>query len=250
VNIVYNVVLLIPVLVFSMAITDFWWLTDEQVNKYFFVKLVHHQPLTDEDSAPNAEFTNPCFTQIRSISKWCENHQNTNIYRSLEIWTDNLQSEALYGPFVIDIDNDENLDDALTVTRNTIEYIVNLYNLKESDIRSFFTGHKGFNIEVLPSALGLLCKPSRQDEKANCIREKIICELRKNACLSPQLVQVRNCVSKEGTIIDCIHDYLRLHNSINKWIENVGRKARRKIGITLSEVNSLSLNDIIDRSKI
>ena len=92
------------VLILSMALTDFWWLTSEQANKYFYVELVHHQPLTDKDDAPHQDFNNPCITGIQSISKWRNKYQNTNVYRSLKIWSDNSKREALSGPFVVDIE--------------------------------------------------------------------------------------------------------------------------------------------------
>ncbi len=212
------------------------------------MEFVHHPPLTDEDNAPHQAFNSPCFTGIQSISKWCNNYQNTNVYRSLKIWSDNSKRETLLGPFVIDIDNDEDLDDALTVTRNAVECIFNFYRLKDSEIQLFFTGHKGFNIEVLPSALGLAGVPSEQDNKADSIRERIISELQRNAGLASRPGQARNLVSEKGTLIDRIRDYVRLHDSINKWIENEEHKARRKKALTLSELNSLSLKHIVDRS--
>lgn len=232
-----------------MAMTDFWWLTFEQANKYVYVELVHHQPLTNEDNAPHQDFNNPCFTGIQSISEWRNKYQNTNVYRSLRIWSDNSKREALSGPFVIDIDNEcGKLDDTLIVTRKAVKCIFNSYNLKESDLRLFFTGHKGFNIEVLPSALGLAGTQSEQDNKADCIREKIISELRRNAGLASQPGQCRNLVSEQGTLIDLIHKHVRLHDSINKWIENGGQKARRKIALTLKELCSLQIEQIVHQA--
>ena len=231
-----------------MAMTDFWWLTPEQTNKYVYVELVHHQPLTDEDDAPHQSFNNPCFAGIQSISKLCNKYQNTNVYRSLKIWSDNSKGEALSGPFVVDIDNSKNLDDTLIVTRKAVKCIFNSYNLKESDLRLFFTGHKGFNIEVLPSALGLAGTQSERDNKADCIRGKIISELRRNAGLASQPGQCRNLVSEQGTLIDPIHKHVRLHGSINKWIENGGQKARRKIVLTLKELRSLQIKQIVHQA--
>jgi hypothetical protein len=212
------------------------------------VELVHHQPLTDEDDAPCQAFNNPCFAGIQSISKWCNKYQNTNVYRSLKIWSDNSKKEALSGPFVVDIDNSKNLADTLIVTRKAVKCIFNSYNLKESDLRLFFTGHKGFNIEVLPSALGLAGTQSEQDNKADCIREKIISELRRNAGLASQPGQCRNLVSEQGTLIDPIHKHVRLHDSINKWIEDGGYKARRKIALTLKEFCSLQIEQIVHQA--
>ncbi|MBI4187452.1 MAG: hypothetical protein HY530_08135 [Chloroflexi bacterium] len=257
-----------------MTMTDFWWLTPEQANKYVYVELVHHQPLTDEDDAPHQSFNNPCFAGIQNISKWCNKYQNTNVYRSLKIWPNNSKGEALLGPFVVDIDNSKNLDNALTVTRNAVSWLIKCYNLKESDIRLFFTGHKGFNIEILPSALGLAGTPSGQDNKADSIRKAVIKALQQSKNVSggysvgyengrvvyrdlntgkyvakrDTANRVSNSVSAEGTIIDPPHEYTRLHNSINEWIEHGVKKARRKIGLTLSELNSLPLKEIVDRS--
>ena len=237
------------VLTLKMAMTDFWWLTHEQANKYVYVELVHHQPLTDEADASHQSFNNPCFAEIQSMSKWCNKYQNTNVYRSLKICANNSKGEALSGPFVLDIDNSKNLDDTLIVTQKAVKCIFNSYNLKESDLRLFFTGHKGFNIEVLPSALGLAAgTQSEQDNKADCIREKIISELRRNAGLASQPGQCRNLVSEQGTLIDPIHKHVRLHDSINKWIENGGQKARRKIALTLKELCSLQITQIVGRS--
>jgi hypothetical protein len=209
--------------------------------------LVHHQPLTDDDSPPSQDFCNPCFKGIRDISEWSNQNQNTNIYRSLNIWTDNSKREVLSGPFVIDIDGDKP-NDSLTVTRKTTTCLFSLYDVKENDIKLFFTGHKGFNIEVLPSAIGLTGAPSEQRNKANYIRQEIIGKLRCNAGLVSHSGLSRNIVSCEGTVIDKIHHYVRLHESINEWIDNEGQKTRRKIGLTLSDLNNLQLVQIINRS--
>lgn len=229
-----------------MAMADFWWLISEQANKYVYVELVHHQPLTDKDDAPRHDFNNPCFTGIQNISEWRIKYQNTNVYRSLKIWSNNLKSEALSGPFVIDIDNEcGKLDDTLIVTRAAVKCIVNSYNLKESDIRLFFTGHRGFNIEVLPSALRLVGAPSEQNNKADCMRKEIINKLRQATNLTSMQGNAMNLISENGTIIDRIHDYVRLHNSINRWIENGGQKARRKTSLTLKELCSLQIEQIV-----
>ncbi|MBI2850795.1 MAG: hypothetical protein HYX80_07120 [Chloroflexi bacterium] len=149
---------------------------------------------------------------------------------------------------MIDIDNErENLDDALVATRNAVECLFSCYRLNDSNIRLFFTGHKGFNIEILPTAPGFAPMLCEQDKKANEIREVIIDELQLKAGLTSK--QGRNRVSLEDTVIDGTHDYVRLHDSINMWIENAGQKARRKISLTRDELNSLSLREIIARSK-
>ena len=233
-----------------MALTDFWWLTSEQASMYVNVGLVHHQPLADKDSAPRQAFENPYIAEIQGILEWCNKYQNTNVYRSLKIWSDNSKREALSGPFIIDIDNARNLADTLIMTRKAVRLIFRSHELKESDIRLFFTGHKGFNIEVLPSVLGLVGTPTEQDNEADCIRKKIINELRRKAGLVSEQGQARNLVSKNCTIIDLIHDYIRLHDSINKWIECGVTIARKKIELPLSDFTNLRLDQILESSKI
>src|SRR4030065_1789629 len=55
---------------------------------------------------------------LNDLDKWRSKFQNTNIYRSLEIRTNKHYGKRIVGPFLVDIDNtDENIDDALAVTR-------------------------------------------------------------------------------------------------------------------------------------
>jgi hypothetical protein len=231
--------------------TDFWWLTPKWAVKQFYVDLVHHSPLNEDDDAPYQAFSNPDLVWIGNMHEWCDNHKNTNIYRSLKIWQDNLKSEAISGPYVIDIDNiNEDLDDALVVTRNITRYLIESYNLIEGDYRLLFTGHKGFSIEVLPNALGLVGVTVEEDPKANNVRKDIIDQLRSKSELSPCRYQSVNLVSEQGTIIDPIKYHVRLHQSINKWIQVGKPRARRKIGLTLSELDSLSLYQILARASV
>jgi hypothetical protein len=229
--------------------TDFWWLTHEQANKYVYVNLVHHKPINDNDNAPNQDFNNPGFARIDNISGWCKEYQNINVYRSLEIWSDVSKKDALSGPFIIDIDNERGeLEDTLMVTRNVVTLLFKYYGVKENHLRLFFTGHKGFNIEVLPNALGLSYTQCEYRNDMDCLRKNIINKLRRDAGLNSQSGQARNLVSDKGTIIDVIHNYVRLHDSINKWIDNEGYKARKKIGLSLSELeNLLSMNILISQ---
>lgn len=222
---------------------DFWWMTQEEEQKYIYVELVHHEPLKEEGDPAYSSFCNPYFAHISEIQQWRANHQNQNVYRSLKIWADKNKSDTLLVPFLVDVDNEcGDLDDALTVTRETVKYICK--SIRDSDIRVFFTGHKGFNIEILPCAIGIVGTLKVQENKAECVRKEIIRELQQGK----NNISTVNIVSERGTLIDRIHHYVRLHGSINKWIENGTEKARKKIELTVNEVNNLSLCQILDRS--
>ena len=229
--------------------TDFWWLTPEEQKEYMYVELAHHQPLSEEDDAPTL---NPFLTLISDINSWRHSYCNINVYRSLSVWSDRVKTRKLSGPFIVDINNEyEDLQDALQVTRRAVE-IVCSYNVKENDIRVFFTGRKGFNIEILPSPLKIVGTTKQQDQ-AEDKRKEIIQELRKGKNLSSSSENGRihlgsNSVSSNGTLIDTIHDYNRLHNSFNSWIQDRITKTRRKTELNIAELKSLPLEQIIAKS--
>jgi hypothetical protein len=261
----------------DIAMSDFWWLTLQEKRKYIYIELVYHPPLAEEDDSPRQSFSSPYLAPVTEIGQWRANHQNTNIYRSLKVWKDQSKTEALSGPFLVDIDNENGcLDDALTVTREAVTCVLASYNVKQNDIRVFFTGHKGFNIEILPSALGIVGTPKEQENRVECRRKEIIKKLQESKSLGGGFVasyeddkvmlkgpntgkelskadllgKTVNVVSPGGTVIDRIHEYIRLHRSINKWIECGVIRARKKVKLTLGELNSLPLEQIVAKSTV
>lgn len=254
--------------------TDFWWLTTKQKQEYTCIELVHHEPLTKDDDSPYKAFRNPCFTTIENMKGWCDSFDNTNVFRELTIWSDKSKRHRKAGPVVLDIDNDnENLNDALLITRNTVKIIKKTYHIQSSQLRIFFTGHKGFNIEINPEAIGI-----RDDLKnrAEVFRRDIMRALQTETGLgggySVQFEDDRaiirdritgkrlssrnlwkktlNLVSENGTIIDGIHDFVRLHDSINEWISQEGEIARRKIELDINELNQVTIEQIVEKSAL
>lgn len=217
------------------------------------MELVHHHPLRDVDDAPTSAFLQPRLTLIRDINMWRDSHCNINVYRSLSIWSDESKTMELFGPFILDIDNENNdLEDALQITRQAI-HVVCSHNGNDGDIRVFFTGHKGFNIEILPSAIGITGTIRQQKTLRELKRRDIIQKLRqgKNLGSSSKDCSIplgSNSVTANGTSIDQNQDYTRLHNSINKWIQDGTAKAREKTEFTIAELYNLSLEQIIAKS--
>jgi hypothetical protein len=223
--------------------TDFWWMEKKDKFRYYCTKLVHHEPLEEQDSPANLAFKNPDLSPINKIGQWSTGHQNQNVYRSLKIWTTEDKSESLIGPFIIDIDNENgDLDDALIITRQALYAMYS--KVPSLHLRVFFTGHKGFNIEILPSALNIAGSLSQQQAKAKLVHKDIIRTLQ----FGMNGQSNSNYVGQNGTLIDRIHDYIRLHGSTNVWIENGSRKARRKVELAVDEFDRLSLRQILDMS--
>jgi hypothetical protein len=251
---------------------DFWWLTPTERQEYIYVELVHHRPLREEDNSAHSSFSSPCFARIVDIEQWRNNNHNTNVYRSLQVWRDASKTKELSGPLILDIDNDDNdLGDALVVTREVVD-VVRSYHIKESAMRVFFTGHKGFNIELCSKALRISGTVGNQTE---CVRKEIIKKLQEGKNLgggftasfengamifrerayrrrlsTGELSQkTANLVSRKGTVIDRTHDYVRLHGSINEWVESGKIKARMKTKLTVEELRSLTIGQTISRSE-
>ena len=231
--------------------SDFWWLTPNEKTKYKYVLLMHLEPYSDEPNSDREPLSVRKFHSLDAsgslseiekhyplefISQWRKKCANVNIFRSLSLFSTEEDEEALLCPFVIDIDRQDesdkgyvpNIDKALEDTRRLVkEY---LGKLKEDEFRIFFTGHKGFNIEVRPQALGIISVPNRwrqfRDRRADINR------------------------TFGDNFIDTIKDHVRLHDSINRWIANDGKEVNRmKFELSLRELNSLGVEEILRKSK-
>ena len=182
---------------------------------------------------------------VRNIKQGRQQYQNTNIYRGLKVWADESRNDAISGPLILDIDNEsEDLSDALVVTKETLEYLRSSYNIRDNDIHIFFTGHKGFNLEIRPEAVDIVGTQKEQESKAGDLRKEVIKKLQQGKNLGC------NYVSERGTLIDPIHKHVRLHCSLNKWISKTGDEiARMKIELSISDLDSLTIEKIIAKSE-
>ncbi len=235
--------------------TDFWWLTPNEAIKYTYLYVCHQEPYSDEPNSNKTPTSVPCFHSfdkngnlsksimrypLEFIEQWREKFANINVFRSLSLFTTEQEGEELLSPLVIDIDRVEktdkdyipNLDKALEDTRRLVkEY---LCQLNKYDFRIFFTGHKGFNIEVRPQALDIISGMNQRQQVEN------------------ELADINRVFGSNNTerFVDRFHEYLRLHNSINRFIANNGKELNRmKFQLSLYELNSLGVEEICRRSE-
>jgi len=239
----------------KMPSSDFWWLDSSEETKFIYAELGHHKPIRDDEQPCSMQWdTETCL--INQLNDWRKSFQNTNVYRKLKIATALVDGEQLMGPFLVDIDNsEEDLDDSLVVVRRTFGFLQNC-GINANNLRIFFTGRKGFNLEVRPQALGIHGSIAKQlEDSANYLRQ-ITEGLRVG-----QSWQTINQVSDAGTVIDQIygnrysgyrlkHPYIRLHSSLNKWIMSDGRaRIRMKIELSVDELNKVTAGELVARSE-
>lgn len=237
-----------------MVESDFWWLYTSDKAKFKYVKLGHHKPIRDDDQPCSIKWDNE-ICLISNIDQWRNKFQNTNIYRSLKVLSTPSGGQEILGPFLIDIDSEcENLEDALDITRKAIGYLTQDWNLASGNIQIFFSGRKGFNIEVLPSALGIQGSIQDRVKQSSNKLDQIIGYLR-----GGNMWGNSNQVSSKQTIIDRIygdrfgyklkHPCLRLHNSWNEWITSNVIKRRRKIQLNINDLDKITIKEILTRSQ-
>lgn len=245
--------------------SDFWWLPKVEAGKMLLVGVGHQRPLTDEDDPGSVlwcrsldvskePYNNPHVYPLDFLDRWRNACNNTNVYRTLKVFDQNSAEAAFLGPFIVDIDNKrEDLEDALNVTRKAVNFLISHFKLRINDQRIFFTGRKGFNIEVRPQALGIDGSVTNQIRLSAQKLDKIIEALRS---INNVMGANTNRVTDQDTLIDRIygnkgggyrlkHPYIRLHRSINMWVRNHDKKlARMKIQISLHELWNRSAKDI------
>ena len=221
--------------------SDFWWLSPQEVILYRFTELFHQEPYSDEPNTDKDPLSCPMQQSddrypLESIEEWKGKFRNTNVFRSYELYDSDIEGQKIIGPLIIDIDRiiERNggylpdFDKALKDTRRLIkEYFI---NLKSRDYRIFFTGHKGFHIEISPSAIGVSSNTNRWH-----FFEKVRVEINKRF---------------GSAFIDKFHLHVRLHNSINSWIDYYGKRVDyMNYEVSIDELFNLQAADIVKKAR-
>lgn len=218
--------------------TDFWWLSPEEARQYRYVDLSHQEPYSDEpntdkDPLPLKKWNGPRL-RLEDIHKQTSNFRNKNVFRSWAIYDCASNGGEIIGPFLLDIDRtvkDSYLPDLARALDDT-QLLVRDYcsSFEVEDYRIFFTGHKGFHIEIRPVAIGVQTHMNRREYFEKRRKE----------------VNIRF----GNGFVDPFHEHIRLHNSINVWIDCSGKLVcRMKLEITPRELDSLSIDEICAQSR-
>ena len=224
-----------------MPSTDFWWLAPEEVGQYGHIELFHQEPYSDELSTDKDPCSCPMLKSDRrylseSISHWKEKYEHKNVFRSFALYSSDGNGKEIIGPFLLDIDrilenapgHVPDLTKALEDTRLLVKKYCS--NLKDEDYRVLFTGHKGFHIEVRPSAISTSPHVDRRQ------------------CFERERTEINKSFGHD--FVDKFHDHVRLHNSINHWIDYSGKETySMSFEASVDGLFSLSAEDIFARAK-
>lgn len=228
---------------------ELWWLVDGPAREGLFLHLAHDPPVKDDVEPYDKQWYygfdsegQPCEDQQlhpwSTMDEWRRRWKNVNVHRSLVLY-DNAGEETAHGPFLVDIDNSgEDIDDALSVTRRVIDYFEG-QGLTELEMRVFFSGRKGFHVEIVPSALGIQSWAGNHGIKCACDA----CRVRRT---------MKRCIGETGeTNIDPIHEYVRLGGSLNGWIHDDGHlMVRKKKLLPVGDLSSLDTDEMVARSQV
>jgi hypothetical protein len=249
-------------------------MSDSEASQAWLVGVGHHAPLTDDDqpSVATIDDSEPVIPDwfhsldeqhnlsrnfrlypAHFLSGWSSACQNTNVYRTLRLYPKSSRNEPVVGPFLIDIDNQdwtngysENLEDARTIAVRTVELLTSRWDLAEGrDFRVFFSGRKGFNIEMRPTALGI--RGSLHDQiRASADRlDEVVRELENGN--SPPAGIDRIYGNRFGYRLK--HPYVRLHNSWNKWISKGQAKKRLRLKLSAADLQAQPIESLCSRAE-
>jgi len=224
-----------------MLSTDFWWLLPEEARQYGYVDIFHQEPYSDEPNTDRGPLSYPMLRSERrysleSISQWTVKSRNINVFRSLSLYSADTNGQQILGPFLLDIDRIlkqggayvADIGRALKDTRLLVKKYCS--NLKDEDYRIFFTGHKGFHLEIDPRAINIPPNVDRQQHFENRLKD----------------------INKRfgDAFVDKLHHHVRLHNSINRWIDYSGRTvSTMNFELSIRELFSLNEKDIFTKAE-
>jgi hypothetical protein len=236
-------------------LSDFWWLDEHLLDKSIYLELGHIDPT--DDSSYMMQQVEKC--QVNQIEEYRRKFGDINVFRSLRLSDKLNNGHKIMGPFIVDIDN-ENEENGLVaahkITRQLSEYLVK-NNITDKDFRILFSGHKGFGIEIKPGCVNISGSISDQIIGSSKKTDEFISYLRQINTVQNNTI---NVVDNAGTIIDSVYgnkfkcelklEYTRLHNSVNSWktLKNT-LSSRRKIELCYKEFGNASLAEIINLAK-
>jgi hypothetical protein len=221
--------------------SDFWWLSHHEGLIYENVELFHQEPYSDSHLGKqpySCHMESDGRYGISGLDLPKAKFRNTNVFRSVAVYS--MADKACKGPVVFDVDRcpdgtlgyEPDLPRALQDTKRLFrEYFE---GLQQPDYRIIFSGHKGFHIEIRPSALGIGLD-EYDENKFGDLRQQIDKRLGKY---------------QDHSFVDKFHPHLRLHNSVNSWFNSSGsREDSMTFVLSSEELFELNINAIVAKSR-
>lgn len=235
----------------SLEDIEFWWASNADRRDFGYV-LPGYQP-----TLPNGDSPNPVYDDlipIHELADWCENHDWINVHRNLNLYSGRSQDCSVKsGPLLFDFDNsDENLIVACSTTQAALRFLLTSYSLDPiRDCRTFFSGRKGFHIELRPGGINPDLLRTTGYFGRSQIEQDLIDHLRQ---LFGVEVETVNALDSEGTVLDTTKEAKRVNESNNVWSDNgVVRKMKMVFvptDVILSGVPDKLLDELVSESTL
>ena len=178
-------------------------------------------------------------TRVGDLSRALVENPYHNSWRSWQLFADESCTQQISCvPVVVDIDNEvQDYADAYELTRHCLDWIEGAPNrCGFEDLRVIFSGMKGFHIEAKPN----------QTIDFPSFRAALLDGLT-SLGLEPLHEGVPNSF-RLGTI-DLGHDFIRLTDSFNSWIEGGILKRRKVLQFSLRDFLSFRVQKILELSE-
>ncbi|GEM_PF-6749240 len=181
---------------------------------------------------------------LDQLYEWASKNRWTNVHRSLAVYQSPLDGDAVVGPFLIDIDMDEEcLDDFSTKAaldqlrraHSVAQRVVRHYldkGIAQTDIRSVFSGHKGFHIELVLRSDERFFRPPELLDRRRGIWQR-------------EVKRLRSALGEEdGGCVDPPHKFVRLRHSWNQW----SNRQATSLPLSIEELSQLSIEEILSKA--
>jgi hypothetical protein len=161
------------------------------------------------------------------LSRWRELHRNVNVHRRFAVTA--TDGTELLGPVLLDMDCEEEImgtehtlvgrrSDLAAAQRLTCLVVEKLgAGIAQDDLRVFFSGRKGFHVELRPSALGIVGTRQQQMDLAGKWEAAFLdnLEFPESCCIDRVFRAPRRL--RGSYEIKTYHPAIRLHDSLNCW---------------------------------
>jgi len=241
---------------------EFWWLDAAQSHAQIFCRLAQVDASDEDVDAPlprprgatlvtkrgrdtliTAGENQAIFLPSRYAQEWWDLWNGTNVHRSSAVSLDGDPHRVIEGPILLDFDGDEwDQDDVrrLRQPRNAavkvLRWAIAEFHLAESDVRCYFSGRKGFHLELRPERItAALADASEATDPVRTLLRRV----RRASILDPE---------EQG--FDPPKTWKRLANSINAWQQAGHARAMRRIALTLDQLSRADLGDILSAATV
>lgn len=193
---------------------EFWWLSPEQRERFLYAYPAY------QDQLPNHQLPGLIYEKrvaIGELEEWSYGHRMINVHRKLSLYESQVgDCQTLAGPVLLDFDNEgENLEPACKCVSEALGFLQHDLGIDLSvDCRVYFSGRKGFHIELRPSAVPTNLLQRIGHFKRTHLDMKLISHMQGTFHTSAQSV---NQLDNEGTVLDKVLSAKRINGSINAW---------------------------------